>query len=229
MTREHITAQTDGNLITLSQPRQSVSGLQLTGFSGPNGRCVVAFNAPFSRISNLLLHAGGDDAISIGGYSNGTVVLGCEAMASNWRDSKAIIGYCGQKSSAPGPMFGADVGYAGQIIGCKLQGSHFAGRFRDGVWQIVDNDIYISSLSALDFIDPCRANVIGNRFHYTDKPDDPRVGKPIRLYRIVGDTYPQTNLKSRLYFSGNILNGQSIDGPGLVPGVASTVFRKTPN
>lgn len=241
--RTNITATVDGTLLAITQPRQNVADLALRGFKGTtyNGRCLAVL-APFTRVWNCSFVAGDDDSLSLWGDAHGSVVIGCEFIVEDWKNAHGIC--CG--ADGVQPNFGAADGYAGQFIGCKIEGSHGAGRLRGGVWHFVDCDIHISSLYGLDCMD-AKANFIGCRFITRPKPDGAPywyrdIGPcPIRVTAIKNGLQSATNLKSAIFSSGCTLDGKPVttadllrrfnptlgyDGPGSVP---KSCFRVAPN
>jgi hypothetical protein len=238
------TAQVDGTMVKIDQPQAILADKAYKGYRNPaaepgkgQGRCVAILSAPFTKMWNVDFIAGDDDALSIDGDCHGTVIANCAFTPDEWTESKGLICYTNPGGAEKaGPVYKADAGYAGQIIGCRLQGSHTAARIADGIWNLFDNEIWISSLAGLDLMG-ARCNIVGNRFRTMPQPTGAPYWYPAQTMipvRVSGVAQRTTLIRSSLFFAGNTLDGKPIDGPGLcrrIGGapVPSYVFRTTPN
>lgn len=233
------TIQSPDGGVKVTEPGKVFDSTEYVGVqTGDQGRGLVLLNAPHTTVHGDCFTPGTDDALCLHGDCHGTLVSNClfplRYFGTN-NPSKALIGYCGQKSSEPGPMYGAADGYAGTFIRNRFEGS--AIRIRDGVWRFEGCDVAIGALYGIDMIDPCRANIVGVNFREIPKPADATYwggAPPVRLLRHVKNaagetTYLRTSLKTRLYIANCKIDGQDATPQEICPGVPSYVFLKGPN
>lgn len=200
--------------------------------TGDQGRGVTVL-APGVTVADMVFQPGSDDSLGLVGDCRGALVTGCTfplAYFGTNNPSKALILYTNAANSAtPGPMYGADAGYAGTFIRNNFEGGSI--RIRDGVWRFEGGSIGIGQLYGIDMIDPCRANIVGVDFRTIPKPADATymAGVPIRVLRHSGGKYYTTSLRSRLYIANCTIDGRPATASEICPGVPSYVFRSTPN
>lgn len=235
--RRVIEATKTGNMLTVTQPGQTIADAEFIAFTDPTapagtgqGRGVVVA-APRTTVFNTRFVHGDDDALGLVGDCRGTLVSHCSFPVNDWRagHAKALIAYTQPQSQGPGPIYGTADGYAGTFIRNDFGGG--AIRLTDGVWRFEGGDITISHLYGIDMLDPCFANIVGVNFRNIPQPKDASYwgGVPIRLYRKVNGKYFKTSLKSRLYIANCTIDGRPATPQEICPGVPAYVFRKTPH
>lgn len=198
--------------------------------TGDQGRGVVVFS-PRATLHDVRFEPGSDDALGLVGDCRGALVSHC-TFPLRWfgvnNPSKALICYTGPRSDEPGPMIGAEDGYAGTFIRNTFEGS--AIRIRDGVWRFEGGSIAIGQLYGIDMVDPTRANIIGVDFRRLPQPPEAGywTGVQIRLLRHAGGKYLQTSLKSRLFIANCTIDGRPATPQEICPGVPDYVFAKVP-
>lgn len=246
--RTTVTAVAPGNMYSASTKGAIYTDLNLVAYnsgSAGDGRGIVVTGTA-CHISNVWVHVGDDEGLTLVEGATGTVVSQCKTMID---DYSLFLGhglFCGAASGAS-PLIDvrAKDGYAGVFTGCDIGG---AARITGGVWRFQDCTIQVDALYGIDAygaqIDFVRCNFVtrsqpaGAPYWYL-----PSGGCPVRVsgYAGSGGAITTTNINTRLYFKGCTLNGAAAYGRELCRlynastgydaalSVPLYVFRTTPN